>query len=277
MKIPCEKGTRMERRQSEVTRRTAILGGGAAIAALPALGSENDPLLFLGPTGLIDIGHKTIADRARDLTAGATSPRERALAIFWFVSREIPFGFGRGFWDQKASDVIRIGRGYCNTKSTLFVALLRAAGIPARQVFVEIHATVLKGIINPGTEFVDHSYVEVHLDGAWVATDAYIADPALFAAAQARLAAKDEVLGLGIHVAGTCEWDGVGPAFSQYNLLDPRPIGRRHWGVFADTHDFYARAEATNNRLNPPMRAAFGLLAAEANRNAEALRSGLPR
>jgi transglutaminase-like putative cysteine protease len=43
-----------------------------------------------------------------------------------------------------ASAVIRAGVGFCNPKSTLFVALLRGAGIPARQHMVSINMNVLK-------------------------------------------------------------------------------------------------------------------------------------
>ncbi len=230
---------------------------------------------FLRPTHYIDTAHPAIVDAVDQVTRDATDPRAKAIALFRFV-RALPFGFATGFWDNKASDVLRSGRGYCNTKSTLFVALLRAAGIPARQYFVEIDAAVLHGILDPGTAMVDHSYVEVGLDGQWVATDAYIVDPPLFAAAQARLAADHRLLGYSAHATGSNDWDGLSPSFSQYNILDARPIGSRRWGHYADVGDFYARASNTHNRLNALLRAAVGLVAAPANRRAEALRKSIP-
>jgi transglutaminase-like putative cysteine protease len=226
---------------------------------------------YLQPTSYIDTDHSAIIAVVDDVTREATTMRQSALALFEFV-RAIPFGFAAGFWDNKASDVLRAGRGYCNTKSTLFVALLRAAGVPARQQFVEIDSAVLFGILDPGTAMVDHSYVEVLLDGQWIATDAYIVDPALFAAAQRRLAADNRLLGYSAHATGSNEWDGVSPSFSQYNMLDPRPIGSKRWGVFADVGDFYARVGDTHNRLNAFMRAGVGLITAPANRRADVLR-----
>lgn len=185
---------------------------------------------------------------------------------------DIKFGFARGFWDMPASKVETIGLGYCNTKSTLFVALLRAAGIPARQIFVEIDAAVLSGLINPGTAYVDHSYVEVWLDGFWIPTDAYIVDPALFRVAQSRLQQDGRVLGFGVHQTGSNNWDGRTPSFSQFNQLDPRQISRKRWGAFDDVGAFYRAVPDANNRLNPVFRTGFGLLATQANQAADAMR-----
>lgn len=226
---------------------------------------------FLQPTGYVDTDHPAVIKVAGQVTQGIADPRDKAVALFWFV-RAIPFGFATGFWDNKASDVLRVGHGYCNTKSTLFVALLRAAGIPARQQFVEIDAAVLHGILDPGTAMVDHSYVEVLLGDEWIATDAYIVDPPLFAAAKQRLASERRLLGYSAHATGSNDWDGASPSFSQYNMLDERPIGAKVWGVYADVGDFYARVGDTHNRLNAFLRAGVGLVAAPANRRADALR-----
>lgn len=258
----------------DLTRRAATLAGVAALAALSVREAAASPDAWLAPTGHIDCGHKAVRAKAADLTAGLTTEAGKARAIFTFVSTQIPFGFGRGMWDQRASDVLSLGRGYCNTKSTLFTALLRAAGLPARQVFVDIHRSVLRGILNPGTDYVDHSYVEIWLNGQWIATDAYIVDPPLFAAGGERLQVSGDLMGHGRHATGTCEWDAETPSFSQYNILDPRPIGERVWGVYADVGDFYAHAPAPHNRMNPLLRAGFGALAAEANSAADRLRAG---
>ncbi len=226
---------------------------------------------FSLPTRYIDSDHPAVISAMRSAVGGAVDPRAKAINVFAFV-RAIPFGFASGFWDNKASDVLRAGRGYCNTKSTLFIALLRAAGISARQQFVETDAAVLHGILDPGTVMVDHSYVEVLLNDRWVATDAYIVDRQLFAAAQRRLAAESRLLGYACHATGANDWDGASPSFSQYNMLDNRPIGSKRWGVFADVGEFYQRAPDTNNRLNPILRAGVGLLTGSANRRAAMLR-----
>ncbi|MEL6828702.1 MAG: transglutaminase family protein [Pseudomonadota bacterium] len=230
------------------------------------------PEAWLEQTPYVDHAHRNILSIVEDKIPVRASPRARSLAAFHYVRDEVKFGFARGFWDMPASRVAALGIGYCNTKSTLFVALLRAAGVPARQVFVDIDAAVLSGLVNPGTAYVDHSYVEVWLDGAWRATDAYIVDPPLFRVAQRRLQQEDRVLGYGAHQTGTLHWDGEQPAFSQFNALDPRPISQRHWGAFQDVGDFYRRVPDTHNRLNPLLRISFELLALQANRAADGLR-----
>jgi len=253
-------------------------------AALPALAftsfphklpsADDWPDAYLAETPYLDIQSPHIRDTAAQLTAPVQSDRQAALAIFTFVRDQIPFGFASGFWDQTASDVLAVGRGYCMTKSTLFVALLRASGIPARQVFVDIDAAVLEGLIDPGTTFVDHAYSEVFLDGAWRSTDAYIVDTALFEPAQARVIAEEKTMGYGVHATGSSSWDGLTPTYAQYNMNDPRPLGSRRWGLYQDVGAFYAEAEQPWNRLNAIARFGFSLFAAQANGAAKRLRQG---
>ena len=234
----------------------------------PSQASDN----WLKPTPYIDVNHNQIQSLATHLCTGRADNTQKALVIFAFVRDEIKFGFAAGFWDNKASDVLRSGIGYCNTKSTLFIALLRAAGVPARQVFVDINASVLSGILDPGTAFVDHSYTEVFLAGRWIATDAYIVDQRLFKPAKKRAISEGLLMGYSVHSTGVASWDGQRPAFSQYNMLDPRALGTKVWGIYDDVGDFYARAPGTWNRLNALLRAGIGVLAGSANRRADLIR-----
>ena len=257
-------------RRKLITETAAMLG--AKMISTPMAFANDAPDQWLDETPYINFGHRLVSETALGIAQDKFDPVDKAQAIFRFVRDEIAFGFARGFWDNSASAVLKSRVGYCNTKSTLFVALLRASGIPARQVFVDIHASVLDGIIAPGTPYVDHSYVEVWLNGAWVATDAYIVDRALFEPAQAKTKSERRLMGYGVHQTGLNNWDGRDPSFSQYNQLDPRPISTSHWGVYKDVGDFYRNAESPWNRLNPFLRAGFGTFSAGANRRAEKLR-----
>ena len=243
------------------------------MSSSPKISKRSDaPEDWLNPTEYVDFDHPRILSVLEDKVLPERTQHARALAAFYHVRDDIKFGFARGFWDMPASRVEAIGLGYCNTKSTLFVALLRAAGIPARQVFVEIDASVLDGLINPRTAYVDHSYVEVWLEGDWIATDAYIVDPTLFQVAQSRLQREDRILGYGVHQTGENDWDGQTPSYSQFNQLDPRQISRKYWGAFDDVGAFYRAVPDANNRLNLILRTGFGVLAAQANRAADAMR-----
>lgn len=223
----------------------------------------------------IDAGTPAIVEVARRVTAGATADRERAVRLHDFVRDAVPFGFAPAFYDQTASEVLRAGVGYCNTKSTLFVALLRAAGIPARQHFVDIDARILDGVIDPRTAWVDHSFTEVQLDaGRWVRVDSYIVDLPLAERARARLRREDRLLGYGVHRHGVSEWDGATDAFSQWvdDGAVPRLTTVDH-GVFDDVGAFYASGRG-RNALGPVVRLVFGIFSRCANRRLDALRSG---
>jgi len=170
----------------------------------------------LGATELIDTGHPMIQATAARLTAGLHSDQEKAVAIHDFVRDEISYGFSSKFYDQKASEVLRKRRGFCNTKGALFIALLRAAKIPARQHFVDISPEILRGLLDPGTEWLDHSYTEVWLGGEWIAVDSYIVDPAMFHAGIKRVREEKLLCGYGAHRYGNLSWDGRSDNFSQF-------------------------------------------------------------
>jgi transglutaminase-like putative cysteine protease len=256
-----------------MTRRDVIIGGAAVSLIDTAVGSS-DMARWLAETPHVNFNHTGIQAVVGQIKAVHSSQTDRAKTCFAYVRDEIKFGFAKGFWDNKASDVLAQGRGYCNTKSTLFVALARGCGIPARQVFVDIDTRVLRGLLDPGTPYVDHSYVELFLDDTWRATDAYIVDTPLFQRASARLKAENDLLGYGVHLTGQATWDATAPTFSQFNINDPRPIGTKVWGVFDDVGAFYTQVPDTWNKLNPFLRGAIGLVAVGINQTIEAVRTG---
>jgi TonB family protein len=76
-----------------------------------------------------------IADKAKELTAGLSSDAEKSRAIYNYVSlkyRYISISLGAGrYRPHSAAEVLANQYGDCKDKHTLFVALLKAAGIPA--------------------------------------------------------------------------------------------------------------------------------------------------
>ncbi len=134
----------------------------------------NDLKEYLISTDTIDCGHGQILAKARELTLGCASQREKALRLFAFVRDEIPYNlymisvFREDF---RASRVLAWGKGYCVQKAVLFTALARAAGIPARLTFARIrnHKAPAKIVAFTGTNiFPRHGYTQLFLDGAWV-------------------------------------------------------------------------------------------------------------
>ena len=90
---------------------------------------------YLKPTAFIDWDNKAVKRKARELTRGLKTDREKAVALYYFVRDQIrhnPYAPGFVPEDYKASLVLNRGNGYCQHKALLLVALARAAGIPAR-------------------------------------------------------------------------------------------------------------------------------------------------
>lgn len=105
---------------------------------LPLHNPPARPAECLGPTDVIDSEHPTIRRKAGELTAALEAPLDKTRAIFEFVRDRIVYNFAphirsRASW--RASDTLARGDGFCQQKSVLLIALLRAAGVPAQMGF----------------------------------------------------------------------------------------------------------------------------------------------
>lgn len=105
---------------------------------------------------------------------------ERIKAIYNYVRDEILFGYNVDD-DIPASEVLADGYGQCNTKGTLFMALLRAVGVPCRVHGFTIDKMLQKGAMTgivyaAAPKNVFHSWVEVLLEGTWYELEAFILD-----------------------------------------------------------------------------------------------------
>lgn len=138
---------------------------------MQAIDSETDRV-FLAPGEYVDSDHPAIQAEAERLTAGVGDEAERAAEIFRFA-REIyyqaaPF---EDLASYRASHVLAIGHGYCGAKASLFAALCRAAGLPARLGFADVTNHLAGARIRAlmGTEvFAWHGYAEVRVEGRWL-------------------------------------------------------------------------------------------------------------
>lgn len=100
--------------------------------------------------------------------------------IYDFVRNEILFGYNVSD-DISALQVLKDGYGQCNTKGTLFMALLRGVGIPCRVHGFTIDKKLQKGamtgiVYKNAPQNVFHSWVEVFYDGVWYELEAFILD-----------------------------------------------------------------------------------------------------
>lgn len=107
----------------------------------------------------LEVGHPEIVELAERLAGDSRQPHTVARRISRWVhdsiAKEVMIGI------PSALHVLHTRRGDCNEHSQLFVALARAAGLPAR---------VSSGLVYVDGKFYYHAWAEVMLHG-WVAVD----------------------------------------------------------------------------------------------------------
>jgi hypothetical protein len=154
-----------------------------------------------------DYDNKLVKSTAKKLTQNETSSRKKLEKIFYFVRDEIKFSFPTKGDLVKASETIRSKRGQCNTKSALFLALCRAADIPAKIHFSLIKKEIQKGLFiglmyKLMPDFISHSWVEVEIEGKWRRIDSFINDEAFYKAGRAKLKENKMDTGYSISCVG---------------------------------------------------------------------------
>lgn len=135
---------------------------------------------YLKETPMLDYSSAPIQKLIKKRNWKALDEKERIKAIYDFVRDEILFGYNT---DDSicATKVLADGYGQCNTKGTLFMALLRGCGIPCRIHGFTIDKKLQKGamtgfVYNNAPKNVFHSWVEVCCGGKWFELEAFILD-----------------------------------------------------------------------------------------------------
>ena len=123
---------------------------------------------YLRETKMLDYSSKNIQQLIRERNWNDIEEFERLKSIYTFVRDEILFGYNI---DDTvcASKVLADGYGQCNTKGTLFMALLRACNIPCRVHGFTIDKRLQKGamtgfVYRNAPKSIFHSWVEIILD-----------------------------------------------------------------------------------------------------------------
>ena len=142
-----------------------------ASAAPPATSLASDPLLkrYLEPDKLVPLGG-TIAELSRQQTAGDTTQLQKARHIYDYVVATMRYdktgeGWGRGdaVWACTSK------HGNCTDFHSLFIGMMRSAGIPAR---FEIGFPLPEGKTE-GDISGYHCWAEFYLNGlGWIPVDA---------------------------------------------------------------------------------------------------------
>jgi hypothetical protein len=121
---------------------------------------DNDREKWVKPSALIDSNDPILVEKAKQLSVGADTTIEKARKIHEFVIGFLKFQpYGRHYLSS-ASETYQMGFGTCVNFARLFVALSRAANVPAR--------TVWGATFNNGAYEHHHEWAEfLDDDGFW--------------------------------------------------------------------------------------------------------------
>ena len=153
---------------------------------------------------LMDLEDPALRLRVQSLTQLKTTRRGKVLAVYAYVKRlKLRGRLMRRH--RTATEVLRAGGGDASEKATLFVAMLRLLGVPARMRVVSLRAGMVHGF-DVALWRLERPIVEAWTGERWAGTDTYIFDPNSMAAARQRLRDKGLDYGYGIHVRGPSTW-----------------------------------------------------------------------
>lgn len=200
-------------------------------------------LRVLQPTRMLDFEHPAIQQVMRMHGWAGLSEPEKIGGIYTYVRDQVPFGYNVSD-DLPASRVLADGYGQCNTKTTLLMALLRAAGVMCRFHGATIHKRLQKGVINGifyalAPRDIIHSWAEVWFQGRWTALEGVILDRRYLDGLRTSLPeTTTAIIGFGVGIDDIrnppIDWKGT-DTFIQISGVNS------DLGVFDDPDSFYAQ------------------------------------
>ena len=135
---------------------------------------------YLRETRMVDFSNPAIQKLIQNMKWKEMGEFERIKAIYNYVRDDILFGYNIDD-GISASKVLADGYGQCNTKGTLFMALLRACNIPCRVHGFTIDKRLQKGamtgfVYRNAPKSIFHSWVEINFENQWYELEAFILD-----------------------------------------------------------------------------------------------------
>ena len=106
--------------------------------------------------------------RARQITSGLTTDRQKFEAVYRFVVNNIDYDTPKlatltSTYLPNVDETLTSGKGICYDHASLMAAMLRSLGIPTK--LVKGYATTVQGY---------HAWNEVYVDGEWLIVDASV-------------------------------------------------------------------------------------------------------
>lgn len=160
---------------------------------------------YLGETTMLDFKSSAIQTLINQKNWRNMTEKEQILNAYNYVRDEIAFGYNVAD-TISASQVLGDGYGQCNTKGTLFMALLRGLGIPCRMhgflINKEMQKGAMKGLYYKlAPKNIVHSWVEVFYHDEWLNLEGFILDSLYLNKLQKKFATtKNSFCGYGVAI-----------------------------------------------------------------------------
>lgn len=204
---------------------------------------------YLYETKILDYSNASIQKLLNQMGWRNLDIVSKVKAIYNFVRDEVKFGYNVSD-DIPASQILKEGYGQCNTKATLLMALLRAAGIPNRIHGFTINKSLQKGAITGiwymlSPKNILHSWVEVWVNGQWYFLEGVILDkPYLTKLQEQNSNCKTTFCGFGVYTDNfqnpPIEWNNNNTFIQQKGI-------NQDFGVFETPDDFYSKHQQKLN------------------------------
>lgn len=205
---------------------------------------------YLKETEILDFNSPNIRGLVSENEWGKMTESEKVKNIYNFVRDGVKFGYNISD-DISASQVLKDGYGQCNTKANLFMALLRAVGVPNRIHGFTIHKELQKGAITGiwyklSPKNILHSWVEVYVNNEWFNLEGLILDKPYLTALQKKfLDCKTTFCGYGAYTDNfqnpQVDWN------QNHTYIQDKGINQ-DFGLFDTPDDFYKRHQ---QKLSP--------------------------
>ncbi|WP_077298319.1 transglutaminase-like domain-containing protein [Virgibacillus pantothenticus] len=205
---------------------------------------------YLRSTAMLDFNKNPIQNLIQERGWKQLGNGNKIKNCYEFVQNEILFGYNKS--DRiSASEVVKDGYGQCNTKSTLFMALLRAVNIPCRIRGFWIDKQVQKGLIpnwiyTISPALILHSWVEVYYEQKWYQLEGLIIDTKYLKQMQLNHPQATNFCGFGISTdnlqAPCVEWN------QEHTYIQKQAI-TENLGVFCTPDDLFSQYEQPISRL----------------------------
>jgi hypothetical protein len=205
---------------------------------------------YLKRTDILDYDKPSIISLIRNKGWDKMTETDKVKNIYYYVKDDVKFGYNTDDCIS-ASEVLRDGYGQCNTKANLFMALLRAVGIPNRMHGFTIHKALQKGAITGiwyklSPKNILHSWVEVHVNGEWFNLEGLILDKPYLTALQKKFSdCKTTFCGYGAYTdtfqKPQVEWN-MNDTYIQEKGIN------QDFGLFDAPDDFYRQHQ---QKLSP--------------------------